>query len=107
MESPWPGAEKLRFDIGPSELFKGQAVVLEKARDGHWRRSHDAGPAGGFLVGNGFQEKVHAHSHPNSQDRTEELPGGQAEEDGFLVLAHFLGDLNFHVEKSAPFMVLL
>ena len=96
LEGPRPGAEKLRFDVGPGELLKGQAIVLEKAGHGYGDRRHDTGPAGSFLAGNGFQEEVHTYSHSHGQDCADKLPGGQAEENAFLVLAHFFRNFDFH-----------
>lgn len=97
LEGARPGAEDLRFEPGPGELLKGQAVVLEKAGDGHGSRRHDAGPACRLRADNVFDKEVHAHGHRHGQHRANELPGGQAEEYGLLVRPHFLGDFDFHV----------
>ena len=99
-KAPLPGAQDFRLDKSPNELLQGQAVIAEKARHGHGRGGQDAHPARGFLAQRGAQQQVGGHGDPHGEQGAEELPGGQTEENAFLVLAYFFG--NFDFDNRSP-----
>ncbi len=101
-KAPLPGTQDFGLDEGPQELFQGQAVVTEKASHGHGRGGQDAHPARRFLSGHAAQQQVDGYSDPHSEQGAEKLPGGQAEENAFLVLAYFFGNFDFDV-ANPPF----
>ncbi len=68
---------------------------MEEARHGHRRGGQDAHPVRGFLPGHGAQQQVDGHGDPHGGQGAKELPGGQAEENAFLVLADFFGNFDF------------
>lgn len=78
----------------------GQAIVAEEPGHGHGRDSQDAHPARGLLAQHGTQQQVNAHGQSHREQGAEELPGGQAEENAFLVLAYFFG--NFDFDNGSP-----
>ena len=95
-----PGKEKLRFDNSPEELFQGHAVVVKKAGEGHGCGSQDTQPAGHVLAYDRPQAQVEAGSQPHGGHSTKELPGGQPEKDGLLMLAYFFR--NFDLDSKSP-----
>ena len=97
-KAPFPGAQDFGLDESPQELFQGQAVVTEKAGHGHGRGGQDAHPARRLLPGHIAQQQVDGHGDPHGEQGAEKLPGGQAEENAFLVLADFFGNFDFHIE---------
>ena len=87
----------LRFEEGPGKLLQGQAVVAEEARHGHRRGGQDAQPAGVFLANGRAQQQIDGNGDPHGNHGTEELPGGQAEKNAFLVLAYLFRNFDFDV----------
>ena len=55
----------------------------------------DTGSIGGFPANGFVQAQIDGHSNSHSEQGAEELPGREAKENGFLVLAYFLGNHNF------------
>lgn len=102
-KAPGTGAEKFGLDKGPNELLKGHAVIAEESGHGHWRGQKQAEPACGFFSYDLVQSEINTGGDANSQSGTDKLPGGQAEEDSFLVLAYFFGDFDF--DSSLPLLL--
>lgn len=101
-EAPPSGAKQLGLEEGPGELLQGQAVIAEEPGHGHGRGGQDADPACGLLAEYGTQAQVDGHGDPHGSHGAEELPGGETEEDGLLVLADFFGNFDFHILIFSP-----
>ena len=95
-----PSKEKFRLDHSPQKLLQGHAVVVEETGQGHGRGGQDAHPAGRLLPDDRPQAQVDAGGRSHGDHGAEELPGGQAEEDGLLVLADLFG--NFDLDNKSP-----
>ena len=89
------GKQELGFDDRPKELLKGHAVVIKKARHGSGRSEDNTEPACGFLADHITQEQIRASGDADGEDRAEELTGGQAKENAFLVLSDLFWDFYF------------
>jgi len=89
------GIQQFRADDGYEELLQRHAIVGEESAQGEWERSQDTHPARGLLAQHGTQQQVNAHGQSHREQGAEELPGGQAEENAFLVLAYFFGNFDF------------
>ena len=76
-------------------MLQSQAVVAEETSHHHGRGGQVAHPARGFLSGHGAQQQIDSHGDPCGGQGTEELPGGQTEENTLLVLAYFFGNFDF------------
>lgn len=96
--------QELGLDDRPEELFKGHAVIGEKARHSSGRGQHDAEPACGFLADHVAQEQIRSRGDANGEDRAEELTGRQAKENAFLVLPDLFRDFNFFDGFYLPFV---
>lgn len=90
-----PGTENFGLEEYPNKTLKGQAVVGEEACHCKGGSTDHAQPARRLLTNDRMQQQIDARRHCNGDSTTKELPGGQAEKDGFLVLGHFLGDFDF------------
>lgn len=97
-EPPPSGAKQLGLEEGPGELLQCKAVVAEEPGHGHGRGGQDAEPARGLQAEYGAQ--VHGDGDPHGGYCAEELPGGEAEENGLLVLADFIGNFDFRIDIS-------
>ena len=73
---------------------------MEESCHGPGRGGQDAHPARGFLAQHRAQQQGGAHGQPYGEQGAEELPGGQAEENAFLMLAYFFG--NFDFDNGSP-----
>ena len=73
---------------------------MEEPGHGHGRGGQDAHPARGLLAQRGAQQQVGGHGDSDGKQGAEELPGGQAEENAFLMLAYFFG--NFDFDNGSP-----
>ena len=89
------GKQELGLDDRPQELLEGHAVVIKKARHGSGRGKDNTEPACGFLANHITQEQIRDGGNADSEDRAEELTGGQAKENAFLVLSDLFRDFNF------------
>lgn len=83
-------------------MLQGQAVVAEEPGHGHGRGGQDAEPACGFLADGGAEAEIDGDGDPHGDYSAEKLPGGEAEENAFLVLADFFG--NFEFDVDVPFL---
>ena len=98
-ELPW--VEQLRADKSENKLFQRHAVVLKKAAQGKGKGGQYTKPADLALAHDGAQAEVHAHGHRHRQQGEDELPQGEAEEQAFLIVAHFLVDADFQVNITS------
>ena len=73
---------------------------MEETGQGDRGGGQDAHPACRLLADGWPQAQVDTGGRSHSNRGAKELPGGQAEEDGLLVLADFLG--NFDLDKKSP-----
>ena len=95
------GVQKLRADDGEEELFKGHAVVSEKAAQGEGERRQDADPADLPAAQHIAQAEVQPHCHQDGQQGKQELTQGQAEKQAFLIVPDFFVDADFY-GRSPP-----
>ena len=98
------GIQQLRADDGEEELFKGHAVVSEKATEGEGERRQDADPADLPAAQHIAQAEVQPHRHQDGQQGKQELPQGQAKKQAFLVVPDFFVDANFY-RKHTPLLI--
>ena len=73
---------------------------MEKTGQGYRGGGQDTHPAGRLLSDDRPQAQVDAGSCSHGNRGAEELPGGQAEEDGLLVLADLFW--NFDLDNKSP-----
>ena len=73
---------------------------MEKAGQGDRGGGQDAHPAGRLFSDDRPQAQVNAGGRSHGDHSAKKLPSGQAEKDGLLVLADFLG--NFDLDKKSP-----
>ena len=85
-----------------ASFFRSHAMVLEKAAGGKGRSPKDAHPAHFLAPHKGAQAEVDAHRYAHRQKGAEELPGGQAEKDGLLVIPYFLWHFYFYNASLLP-----
>ena len=90
------GAQQLRADDGKEELFKGHAVVGEKAAEGEGKCGQDADPADLPAAHHVAQAEIQPHRHQHGQQGEQELPQGQPEEQAFLIVPDFFVDADFY-----------
>ena len=90
------GVQQLRADDGEEELFKGHAVVGEKASQGEGEGGQDADPADLPAAHHAAQAEVQPHRHQHGQQGENELPQGQPEEQAFLIVPDFFVDADFY-----------
>ena len=90
------GVQDLGLEPGPGQLLRCHAVVVEKTTGGKGRGAQNTHPAHLAGAQQGRQEEVQPHSCPHRQQGAEKLPGGQAKEDGFLVVPNFFVDFDFY-----------
>ena len=93
--APGTGAEKFGLDKGPDELFKGHSVIAEESGHGYRCCQKQAEPACGFFSYDLMQSEINTGGDANGQSGADKLPGGQTEENGFLVLADFFWNFDF------------
>ena len=99
-EHQFSGIQQFGADDGEEELFKGHAVVSEKAAQGEGECRHDADPADLPAAHHIVQSEIQPHRHQDGQQGEQELPQGQAEEQAFLIVPDFFVDANF--DKKSP-----
>ena len=90
------GVQQFRADDGEEELFKGHAVVGEKAAEGEGEGGQDADPADLPAAHHAAQAEVQTYRHQHSQQGEQELPQGQAKEQTFLIVPDFFVDTDFY-----------
>ena len=90
------GVQQLRADDGEEELFKGHAVVGEKAAEGEGEGGQDADPADLPAAHRVPQAEVNGHGHHHGQQDEQELAQGQPEEQAFLIVPDFFVDADFY-----------
>ena len=90
------GVQQFRADDGEEELFKGHAIVGEKAAEGEGKGGQDADPANLPAAHHAAQAEVQPHRHQHSQQGKQELPQGQPEEQAFLIVPDFFVDTDFY-----------
>ena len=95
------GVQQFRADDGEEELFKGHAVVSEKATEGEGERCQDADPADLPAAHHIAQAEVQPHRHQDGQQGKQELPQGQPEEQTLLIVPDFFVDADFY-GRSPP-----
>ena len=78
------------------KLFKGHAVVGEKAAQGEGEGGQDADPADLPAAHHIAQAEIQPHRHQHSQQGEQELPQGQPEEQAFLIVPDFFVDADFY-----------
>jgi len=80
-------------------LFERHAVVVEKSCDSDWRRRQQAKPACSFFSDDAAQTEIDTGRQTDSQHRTNKLPRGQAEKDGFTVRTDFFWNFDFYKNR--------
>ena len=95
-----PSKEKFRLDHSPQKLLQGHAVVVEETGQGYRGGGQDTHPACRLFSDDRPQAQVNAGGRSHGDHSAKKLPSGQAEKDGLLVLADFLG--NFDLDKKSP-----
>ena len=101
------GIQQLRADDSEEELFKGHAVISEKATQGEGERRQDADPADLPVAQHVAQAEVQPHRHQDGQQGKQELPQGQAEKQAFLIVPDFFVDADFyknHLRKISSWL---
>lgn len=93
---PLPGKEQLRLDNRPQKLFKGQAVVAEKAGRRERGSQKDTEPACCFPADQAAKAQIYTGGNEQSRKGAKELPGRQAEKDALLVLTDLFWYLDFY-----------
>lgn len=68
---------------------------MEKSCDSDWRRRQQTEPACSFFSDDAAQAEIDARRQTDSQHRTNKLPRGQAEKDGFPVCTDFFWNFDF------------
>ena len=90
------GIQQLGADDGEEELFKGHAVVSEKAAQGEGECRHDTDPADLSAAYHVAQAEIQPHRHQDGQQGKQELPQGKPEEQALLVVPDFFVDADFY-----------
>lgn len=94
--------QKLRLKPCPRRLFSGHPMVLKEAAGSKGGGSEDADPAYFFGAHQRAQTKIQTDCYADRKQRTDKLPGGKPEKDGFLIIPDFLWYFYFD-KKSTPF----
>lgn len=69
---------------------------MEEPRDGDRRGHQQAKPACGLLADDTAQAEIDASRQTDGQHRTNKLPRGQAEKDGFPMRTDFFWNFDFY-----------
>ena len=91
------GIQKFRLEPCPRCLFSGHAMVFEKATGRKGRGSKNAHPADFFAADQRSQTKIQTDCHADRKQRTDKLPGGEPEKDGFLIVPDFFWYFYFYI----------
>ena len=77
-------------------------MVLKEAAGSEWSCSKNAYPAYFLAAHQWAQTKIQTDCYADRKQRTDKLPGGKPEKDGFLIIPDFLWYFYFD-KRSTPF----